>query len=183
MVVRVPGVWTEVLPSKSRTGSVRCRPTASLNATWLPLVSHRLRKQNWWKKIVVRKATRRLTHTWHWQMYRLSHYANIHPHVYIQISISFNTSGTLCSHMFSFSIAEVRRESTKVGHPRRHRTGERSLQNAPQSRSLPEPDCCPMYPKWQLLQKTSNWSSCGWCGSEWVRNLYASSWMFPCTIS
>lgn len=130
------------------------------------------------------EATRK-THTWHWQMYRLSHYTNIHPHVYIQISISFNTntSGTLCSHMFSFSIAEVRRESTKVGHPRRHRTGERSLQNAPQSRSLPEPDCCPMYPKWQLLQKTSNWSSCGWCGSEWVRNLYASSWMFPCTIS
>ena len=83
----------------------------------------------------------------------------IHPNH----SISFSTSGTLCSHMLSMPSttlpegpdfhnhigptspnAEVQRESTRVWHPRRHGAGERSLQNARQSRSLPEPDCCPI---------------------------------------
>lgn len=81
------------------------------------------------------EATRK-THTWHWQMYRLSHYTNIHPHVYIQISISFNTSGTLCSHMFSFPSPRCRENQRKLGTP----GGIEQVKEA--SKMLPSHDHC-----------------------------------------
>ena len=93
-------------------------------------------------------------------MYRLSHYTNIHLDAYIQIiqyhSVLLARYVLICSarrsrlsqsywHIgLTSPNAEVQRESTRVWHPRRHGAGERSLQNARQSRSLPEPDCCPI---------------------------------------